>query len=126
MIRDALVLARKDLLLEVRRREVVLANLRFVAERPAGSEITFDYFTPPADLPWIGRIFFQVLAWRLAFQGEPWRTWFAPAELGAELRAMGFTALEDLDSPALNRRFYDGRLPSLGGRGVGRVMTAAK
>lgn len=108
------------------RREVVLANLRFVAERPAGSEITFDYFTPPGDLSWIARIFFQILAWRLALQGEPWRTWFRPAELAGELRAMGFTTIEDLGSEDLNRRFYDGRLPALGGRGVARVMTAAK
>ncbi len=108
------------------RREVVLATLRFVAERPVGSEITLDYFTPPSRLPLVGRIFFQLLAWRLAFQGEPWRTWFLPEDLARELGALGFTRLEDLDPETLNQRFFAGRLPRLGGRSLGRVMTAMR
>ena len=108
------------------RREVVLGNLRFVAERPAGSSITFDYFAPPGRLHWIARIFFQFVAWRVALQGEPWRTWFEPDALAAELRATGFTRIEDLDGAALNARYFGGRLKVLGGRGNARVMTAMK
>lgn len=107
-------------------REVVLATLRFVAERPAKSGITFDYFVPPGELPWTARLFWQVVAWRVALHGEPWRTWFRPEELADELRRMGFTALEDLDGPALNARYFGGRLSALGGRNNARVMTAVR
>lgn len=107
-------------------REVVLSTLRFVAERPPKSGITFDWFVPPGDLPWIARLFWQVVAWRVALHGEPWRTWFRPEELADELRRMGFTSLEDLDGAALNRRYFGGRLKSLGGRGNARVMTAVR
>ena len=107
-------------------REVVLSTLRFVAERPHGSGITFDYFVPPGELPWIARFFWQIVAWRVALHGEPWRTWFKPEDLAGELRRMGFTQLEDLDGPALNQRYFDGRLRALGGRNNARVMTAVR
>ena len=107
-------------------REVVLATLRFVAERPAKSGITFDYFVPPGELPWTARLFWQIVAWRVALHGEPWRTWFRPEELADELRRMGFTALEDLDGPALNSRYFGGHLSALGGRNNARVMTAVR
>ena len=107
-------------------REVVLSALRFVAERPHGSGVTCDYFVPPDELPWIARVFWQIVAWRVALHGEPWRTWFQPEDLAGELRRMGFTGIEDLDGPALNQRYFDGRLKVLGGRNNARVMTAVR
>lgn len=107
-------------------REVVLATLRWVAERPPRSGITFDYFLPPGQLPWIARIFWAFVALRVALHGEPWRTWFRPDEIAGELRRMGFTELDDLDGPEMNRRYFGGRLAQLGGRNVGRVMTAVR
>ena len=107
-------------------RRVVLTMLAFVAQRPAGSGITFDYLVPPASLPFVRRIAFHLIAWRLAALGEAWRTWFDPAELDGELRGMGFTRLEDLGIDALNARFFAGRARRLGGRSAGRVMTAVR
>src|SRR5690349_4574078 len=50
-------------------RDAIMGTLRYVAERPAGSGITFDYMTPPSRLPWIRRIGFHLLARRLAQAG---------------------------------------------------------
>jgi len=59
-----------------------------------------------------------------AAAGKPWKTWFAPSELDRELRALGFSEIEDLDSAALNLRYFGGREKRLGGRSVGRIVTA--
>lgn len=107
-------------------RATVLATLRFVAGLPAGSGVTFDYFAPPGSMPVAGRLWFMIASLRVAIGGEPWRTWFDPAALAAELRAMGFTTIEDLDAGALNQRVFGGRMKRLGGRGVGRVLSATR
>jgi methyltransferase (TIGR00027 family) len=105
-------------------RDTVLATLEDVARRPSGSGITFDYMLPPNRLPLLRRIGFYLVARRVAAAGEPWKTWFEPDELARALRAMGFTQLEELDGPALDRRFFGGRERHVGGTSVGRVMTA--
>ena len=84
----------------------------------------FDYMLPPSRLPWLRRIGFHLVALRVAIVGEPWTTWFDPDELAGELRAMGFTRLEELDGPALDQRFFGGREKRVGGASAGRVMTA--
>ena len=105
-------------------REAVLATLAFVASRPAGSGITFDYMVPPRHLPWFRRIGFYFLARRLAAIGEPWTTWLEPDVLAGDLRSMGFTSLEDLGGPALNRSLFGGKEKRVGGTSVARVVTA--
>jgi len=102
----------------------VMGTLRYVAQRPAGSGVTFDYMTPPHKLPWLRRIGFHLVARRVAKAGEPWKTWFDAGQLALELRAMGFGQLEDLDGPGLNQRYFGGRERRLGGASAGRVMTA--
>ena len=105
-------------------RDAVMGTLRYVAQRPAGSGVTFDYMTPPHRLPWLRRIGFHLVARRVAKAGEPWKTWFDAGQLALELRAMGFGQLEDLDGPGLNQRYFGGRERRLGGASAGRVMTA--
>jgi methyltransferase (TIGR00027 family) len=105
-------------------RDAVLATLRYVAGRPRGSGVTFDYMLPPNRLPWFRRIGFWLVARRVAKLGEPWRTWFEPEDLERELRAMGFTRFDELDGPGLNARYFGGHEKRLGGASVGRVMTA--
>ena len=105
-------------------RDAVMGTLRYVAQRPAGSGVTFDYMTPPHKLPWLRRIGFHLVARRVAKAGEPWKTWFDAGQLALELRATGFSRLEDLDGPGLNERYFGGRERRLGGASAGRVMTA--
>src|SRR5262249_19592634 len=106
-------------------REAVLSTLVFVAGCRDGG-VTFDYILPPNRMPWRARIGFWFLSQRLARAGEPWRTWFDPAELKRELGGLGFTRLEDLDGPTLNARYFGGREKRLGGVSMGRVMTARR
>jgi methyltransferase (TIGR00027 family) len=107
-------------------RETAMATLAYVAARPAGSGITFDYLIPPHTLPLIRRIGFHLLARRLAAAGEPWRTWFDPADLALELKRLGFTHLEDLGSEGLVARYFAGSGERIGGSSVGHVMTAVR
>jgi len=105
-------------------REAVLETLRFVGGRPPGSGITFDYMMPPSRLSWFRRIGFYLVARRVAAAGEPWKTWFEPDDMARELTSLGFTKLEELDGPALNRRYFGGGEKRVGGMSTGRVMTA--
>jgi len=103
--------------------DAIMGTLRYVAGRPPGSGITFDYLTPPHRLPWMRRIGFHWLARRLAAAGEPWTTWFESDTLDRQLRVMGFSKLENLDGPGLDRRYFGGREKRLGGVSAGCVMT---
>ena len=105
-------------------RDAVMTTLGYVGRRPAGSGITFDYMLPPSRLSWLRRIGFHLIASRVAAAGEPWKTWFDPDKLARELRGLGFMRLEELDGPALDRRYFGGREKRVGGMSVGRVMTA--
>jgi len=107
-------------------RETVMTALGFVASRPAGSGITFDYLVPPSSLSFLGRIGFWMVSRRVAKAGEPWRTFFDPAVLARDLRGLGFDRLEDLDGSALDARYFGGRAPFLRGRSAGHVLTAMK
>jgi methyltransferase (TIGR00027 family) len=105
-------------------RPAVLATLAFVARCPPGSGITLDYMTPPNRLSWMGRIGVFLAARRVAAAGEPWRTWFDPEELTAEMRALGLEPSEDLDGAALDARYFGGHQPSLGRNRIPHVITA--
>jgi hypothetical protein len=61
---------------------------------------------------------------RVAAAGEPWKTFFEPRALAAELRALGLTELEDLGPEELNARFFGERSDGLRTGVLGRVMCA--
>jgi methyltransferase (TIGR00027 family) len=107
-------------------RDTVMSTLGFVANRSAGSGITFDYLVPPSSMHIPGRIAFWLMSRRVAKAGEPWRTWFDPATLARDMRELGFARLEDLDGPALDVRYFGGRARELQGRSAGHVMTATR
>jgi methyltransferase (TIGR00027 family) len=105
-------------------RATVLGTFGFVASRPEGSSITFDYLIPPSSLSLVGRVFMHLRAWRVALAGEPWRSYFAPDELAGELRAMGFTRVQDHSLGDLMRLYWKRDIGPLGERASARVMTA--
>jgi hypothetical protein len=68
---------------------------------------------------------FDRLTARVEKAGEPFRLFFAPLELAALLRSMGFRAIEDLGSDQINARFFVGRSDGLKvGGGLARLMSA--
>lgn len=85
-------------------RGVVEDVLRFIASLPRGSEVVFTFAQPRAEASRDGT---PSLADRAAAVGEPWLSYFTPAELEALLRDVGFSTVELL-TPAEARSRYPG------------------
>jgi methyltransferase (TIGR00027 family) len=75
--------------------EAILATLRVIASIPA-SAVVFEYTEPFENHSPEGRARLMIAAKRAAERGEPWLSFFNPAELSATLRANGFADVEDL------------------------------
>jgi len=81
------------------------AVLRSVAEFPEGSEIVLT-FASASDTP-------RAVAERAAHIGEPWLSFFEPAEMRGKLLAAGFTSVELLAPSVAQERYFRGSsLPS--------------
>jgi hypothetical protein len=66
------------------------------------------------------------MASRVAQAGEPFRLFFTPEDLAAELQRAGLQVVEDLDSAALTARYFAGRTDGLLIRGkAGRMCVAS-
>jgi methyltransferase (TIGR00027 family) len=92
-------------------REAIDAVLATVASFAAGSEIVLTYAQPPEPDEQGGRFFAE----RAAAAGEPWLSYFQPAEIEAVLRSHGFSDVRFLTREAAMRQYYadrrDGLLP---------------
>ena len=65
------------------------------------------------------------LSSRVAQAGEPFRLFFTPEALEAELKLAGLEVIEDFDGPALTRKLLAGRKDGLQLRGrAGRICLA--
>jgi methyltransferase (TIGR00027 family) len=99
-------------------------TLRFVAS-VAGSEVVFDYAQSPAVMTPERRAALEARAERVARIGEPWLTYFEPAEIASELTGLGFTEIEDLGPAQLAARFF-GRRDLPADTPGGHVLRAAR
>jgi methyltransferase (TIGR00027 family) len=103
--------------------EAFRSTLRLIAAQPPGSAVVFDYSQPRAVLPPREQLALDSLAARVALIGEPFRIFFTPAEVAAELHR--FARIEDLGAPELNARYYANRTDHLRVRGAaGRLLSA--
>jgi methyltransferase (TIGR00027 family) len=102
------------------------ATLNVVAKMPSGSAISFDYAVAPESLSPIGRIAFDRLSERVAAAGEPFRLFFTPEDLEAEIRRAGFQRIEQVDSSRLNDLYFNNRADGLklSPLGLGMLVTA--
>ncbi|MEU5760123.1 class I SAM-dependent methyltransferase [Nocardia sp. NPDC047648] len=82
------------------------ATLEYIAGQAQPVEVVFDYLRP-ADSD-EDRAHQQARADRLAGVGEPVFSYFTPDDIAAQLRALGFTDLEDHSAPDLLTRYLDG------------------
>ncbi len=99
------------------------ATLAFIASRPTGSGVVFDYGQPREALPVAEKLVRDALASRVELTGEPFQLFFTAAEVAHELT--GFTRLEDLGSAEINTRYFSGRADRLAMRGTsGRLLSA--
>src|SRR6266849_3839824 len=94
-------------------RDASMSTLKFVASLPSGSEIVFDYTIPPAAMSESDRTLYHDVAQRLAAQGEPLLSSFAPPTLASDLRSVGFTQIEDLGADEIHDRYFKGRTDGL-------------
>jgi methyltransferase (TIGR00027 family) len=86
-------------------REAVDAVFRLVATFPAGSEIAFTYASAKSQR--------SALARTVQRAGEPWQTFFDPADLTRDLHAFGFSQVSILDAAQAERTYFAGRSDDL-------------
>jgi methyltransferase (TIGR00027 family) len=104
--------------------EAIQDTLRFVAHSTVGSGIVFDYLNRPARWDLLRRWGLKVVMRRVAAAGEPWHTFFSPAQLQGELRSLGFATVRDFGRAEINARFFDHAGARLRVGGFGRVVLA--
>lgn len=107
-------------------REAFRATLDAIGRLPAGSGVGFDYAVAPERLSPAGKVAFEALAARVAAAGEPFRLFFTPECMDAELRRAGFHGTEQLDSEQLNELYFKDRTDGLklSSVGLGMLTTA--
>jgi methyltransferase (TIGR00027 family) len=106
-------------------RETVLGTLRFIASCGNGGGVAFDYIVPRESLSWTRRFVFDAMARRVGRAGEPFRTFFLPEELNAEMVRIGFRAIENIGGAEINARYFSGRTDGLRVPGIlGRYASA--
>lgn len=103
--------------------EAFRATLGFIAAQPPGSGVVMDYSQPRHVLPLLEQLAHDSLASRVALAGEPFQLFFTPQEMAAELTA--FQLIEDLDTGAINRRYFAGRSDALWLRGTAAHLLCA-
>lgn len=105
-------------------REAIVKTLAFVASRPAGSDVVFDYATKPTSPASVQQAVFERISQHVAALGEPWVTFFEPDVLKQELSGLGFRTIENLGQEELNQRYFTGRSDGLRVGGLGYVVKA--
>jgi methyltransferase (TIGR00027 family) len=102
--------------------EAFRATLSFISAQAPGSGLTLDYGQPRSVLPLLERLAHDSLASRVEKAGEPFRLFFTPAEVAAELSR--FHSIEDLGAAEINARYFSGRSDQLAMRGsAGRFLS---
>jgi methyltransferase (TIGR00027 family) len=106
--------------------EAFRSTLGAIAQLPAATAVSFDYALAPETLSPLGRKAFDALAGRVAAAGEPFRLFFTPDALQAELRRAGFQRVEQLDTERLNELYFKARADGLklSALGLGMLATA--
>jgi methyltransferase (TIGR00027 family) len=103
----------------------VMSTFAFIASTPRQGGVAFDYAVPRSSLGMFGRIALDVVSRRVAAAGEPFRTFFQPADLAERLRGLGFASVEDLGADEINARYFRDRPDKLRIMGrIGRLMSA--
>jgi methyltransferase (TIGR00027 family) len=105
-------------------REAVAGTLAYIAERPEGSQVVFDFAPPPESLNDAERHSHERAAAGVARAGEPWIGYFEPAQLSEELRGRGYSSAPVLAAEDLNPLYFKDRQDGFRLYGSGRIMSA--
>jgi methyltransferase (TIGR00027 family) len=104
--------------------DAVMGTLGFIASLTKGSEVVFDYAEAPGKDDAAQRENFEALAARVAAAGEPFKSAFETPSLICNVEALGFSFVEDLDTTALNARYFRDRSDGLLLRGRAHLLHA--
>ena len=105
-------------------RETVLDTLKQVATLASGTEISFTFVVPQNLLARDDQRSLAMAAAAAAARGEPWLTFFEPAELTWQLQELGLTRVEYFSPEEANIRYFAGRGDGLRVPGGEHVMLA--
>jgi methyltransferase (TIGR00027 family) len=106
-------------------REAASHTFAFLGRFPENSGVAFDYGVTPSSLPFLDRMAIRALSRRVARAGEPFRLFFAPAELDEFLKVHAFRRIEQLSSKEINERYFRQRADGLAVAGsAGRIVSA--
>ena len=103
----------------------VAETLHYIAARPAGSQVVFDFAPPPSSMSERERVSHEGSAARAANAGEPWINYYSPGLLVDELRTTGFGSAHYVGSGELNARYFGNRSDGFRLYGSGRMMAAS-
>ena len=99
------------------------STVHFLESQPRGSGVVMDYSQPRHALPPFEQLAHDSLASRVAQAGEPFRLFFTPDEMAAQLS--GFCGMEDVGSEEINARYFRNRSDALRViGGAGRLLSA--
>jgi methyltransferase (TIGR00027 family) len=105
-------------------RDAIEQTLKFVAQSTDRSGIAFDYMNLPPHPGLLRRLGLKLMLRRFAAVGEPWRTFFDPPQLHAELKSLGFATVQDFGADEINARYFNHADARLRVGGFGRVVLA--
>jgi methyltransferase (TIGR00027 family) len=77
--------------------ESVMETLRYIGAHEAARQVVFDYAVDAATLPARYHEIVALVAGYTQRTGEPWKSWFGPESLMADLRALGFTSVTNVE-----------------------------
>jgi O-methyltransferase involved in polyketide biosynthesis len=83
----------------------ISSTLNFISRVPQAA-VVFDYAEPFRNFPAERRAGIMATAESAAARGEPWLSFFDPAEMQQLLRGEGFKTIEDLGLPEIAERYY--------------------
>jgi methyltransferase (TIGR00027 family) len=104
--------------------KAIRETLATVARGAPGSEIVFDFSSPPEAMGPAERRLHWRRAALVARSGEPWVSYFEPETLASDLRAAGYGSALALGAAALNERYFSGRADGFRLSGSGWMMAA--
>ncbi len=94
-------------------REAVFGTLKEVAALASGTEIAFTFIVPQALWVGDGQRMFPVAVASTAASGEPWISFFDPAELASQLKELGFNRVAHFSPDDANDLYFSGRADGL-------------
>jgi methyltransferase (TIGR00027 family) len=106
-------------------RDAIFATLSSIANIP-DAEVVFDYGEPPESYRPERRAGYEAMIARAAAAGEPWLSFFNPAELRFALSRLGFAEIEDLAPTEVAARYGIQRDPEAPGGHVVRARCTTR